>query len=156
MPMTMQGTIELNANRQTVWKKLNDPRTLQSCIPGCEELNLLSPTEFEAVVVNKIGPVKVRFKGRVALSDISEFVGYTISGSGDGGIAGFAKGAATVSLADQEEKTLLSYNVETQIGGKLAQLGQRLIDSTAKRLADQFFERFAQAVEQTDHVADHV
>ena len=146
MPMTMSGTIELAASRQTVWNKLNDPETLKSCIPGCEQLNLLSEHEFEAVAVNRIGPVKAKFKGRVTLSDIMPMEGYRISGTGDGGIAGFAKGAASVRLADHGENTLLSYEVETQIGGKLAQLGQRLIDGAAKKLADQFFERFAEAV----------
>lgn len=149
MPMTMSGTVELAASRETVWNKLNDADTLKSCIPGCEELNLISEHEFEAIAVNRIGPVKAKFKGRVTLSDISPMEGYRISGSGDGGIAGFAKGAASVRLTDQgEATTLLHYEVQTQIGGKLAQLGQRLIDSTAKKLADQFFERFAEAVRQ--------
>lgn len=149
MAMTMSGTIELSASRATVWDKLNDPATLKSCIPGCEELNLLSDHEFEAVAVNRIGPVKAKFKGRVTLSDISPMEGYRICGTGDGGIAGFAKGAASVRLADQGSNTLLTYEVETQIGGKLAQLGQRLIDGTAKKLADQFFVKFAEAVKQT-------
>jgi len=148
MPMTMSGTIELAASRETVWNKLNDPDTLKSCIPGCEELNLLSDHEFEAIAVNRIGPVKAKFKGRVTLSDIAPLEGYRISGTGDGGIAGFAKGAASVRLTDNGENTLLSYEVETQIGGKMAQLGQRLIDGVAKTLADQFFERFSEAVKQ--------
>lgn len=146
MAMTMTGEVELPASRETVWAKLNDPATLKSCIPGCEELNMLSPTEFEAVAVNKIGPVKAKFKGRVTLSDLDPPNGYRISGQGDGGVAGFAKGGAVVALADKDGGTLLTYNVEAQIGGKLAQLGQRLINGAAKKLADQFFENFAAAV----------
>lgn len=148
MAMTMAGEIELPASRRTVWEKLNDPETLKSCIPGCEALNPISDHEFEAVAVNKIGPVKAKFKARVVLSDIVELEGYRIEGNGDGGIVGFAKGAAAIHLADRGENTVLSYNVETQIGGKLAQLGQRLIDSVAKKLADEFFNRFATAVKE--------
>jgi carbon monoxide dehydrogenase subunit G len=146
MAMTMTGEVQLPASRETVWAKLNDPETLKACIPGCEELNQLSDTEFEAVAVNKIGPVKAKFKGKVTLSDLDPPNGYKISGQGDGGVAGFAKGGATVALTDKDGGTLLTYNVEAQIGGKLAQLGQRLINGAAKKLADQFFENFAAAV----------
>ena len=147
MAMTMTGEVELPASRETVWAKLNDPAVLKACIPGCEELNMLSDTEFEAVAVNKIGPVKAKFKGRVTLSDLDPPNGYRISGQGDGGVAGFAKGGATVALTDKDGGgTILTYNVEAQIGGKLAQLGQRLINGAAKKLADQFFENFATAV----------
>jgi len=143
----MTGEVELPASRETVWAKLNDPAVLKACIPGCEELNMLSDTEFEAVAVNKIGPVKAKFKGRVTLSDLDPPNGYRISGQGDGGVAGFAKGGATVALTDKDGGgTILTYNVEAQIGGKLAQLGQRLINGAAKKLADQFFENFATAV----------
>jgi len=146
MAMTMTGEVQLPASRETVWAKLNDPATLKACIPGCEELNMLSDTEFEAVAVNKIGPVKAKFKGKVTLSDLDPPNGYRISGQGDGGVAGFAKGGAVVALTDKDGGTLLTYNVEAQIGGKLAQLGQRLINGAAKKLADQFFENFATAV----------
>jgi carbon monoxide dehydrogenase subunit G len=146
MAMTMTGEVQLPAPRDTVWAKLNDPATLKACIPGCEELNMLSDHEFEAVAVNKIGPVKAKFKGRVTLSDLDPPNGYKISGQGDGGVAGFAKGGAVVTLSDKDGGTLLSYNVEAQIGGKLAQLGQRLINGAAKKMADQFFENFATAV----------
>jgi len=146
MAMTMTGEVQLPASRETVWARLNDPETLKVCIPGCQELNMLSETEFEAVAVNKIGPVKAKFKGRVTLSDLDPPNGYKISGQGDGGIAGFAKGGAVVSLSEKDSGTLLAYNVEAQIGGKLAQLGQRLINGAAKKLADQFFENFATAV----------
>lgn len=146
MAMTMTGEVQLPASRETVWAKLNDPETLKACIPGCQELNMLSETEFEAVAVNKIGPVKAKFKGRVTLSDLDPPNGYKISGQGDGGVAGFAKGGAAVALTEKDGGTLLTYNVEAQIGGKLAQLGQRLINGAAKKLADQFFENFATAV----------
>ena len=144
--MEAAGEVPLAAKREDVWAKLNDPAVLKACIPGCEELNMLSDHEFEAVAVNKIGPVKAKFKGRVTLSDLDPPNGYRISGQGDGGVAGFAKGGATVRLSDHEEGTLLKYDVEAQIGGKLAQLGQRLINGAAKKMADDFFARFAEAV----------
>jgi carbon monoxide dehydrogenase subunit G len=146
--MTMNGEVQLRAPRDEVWAKLNDPAVLKACIPGCESLEMLSDHEFEAVAVNRIGPVKAKFKGRVTLSDLDPPNGYRISGQGDGGVAGFAKGGATVSLrpADDASETVLSYAVEAQIGGKLAQLGQRLVNGAAKKLADQFFEKFAAAV----------
>jgi carbon monoxide dehydrogenase subunit G len=143
MAMTMSGEHQLPAPRETVWQKLNDAEVLKSCIPGCEELTKTSDTEFVAVAVTKIGPVKARFKGRVHLTDLDPPNGYRISGEGDGGVAGFAKGGATVKLTDQDGGTLLSYNVEAQIGGKLAQLGQRLINGAAKKIADDFFKNFA-------------
>ncbi len=146
MAMTMNGEVQLPATRETVWARLNDADTLKACIPGCETLIMLSATEFEAVAVNKIGPVKARFKGKVTLSDLDPPNGYRISGQGDGGVAGFAKGGADVKLTENDDGTLLSYNVEAQIGGKLAQLGQRLINGAAKKLADDFFEKFANAV----------
>jgi carbon monoxide dehydrogenase subunit G len=146
MAMTMTGEVQLQANREVVWAKLNDPEVLKQCIPGCESLVMLSDHEFEAVAVNKIGPVKARFKGKVTLSDFDPPNSYKISGQGDGGVAGFAKGGAEVKLSDKDDGTLLTYNVEAQIGGKLAQLGQRLINGTAKKLADDFFARFAENV----------
>src|SRR5246500_4462890 len=143
MAMTMHGEVQLAAPRGGVWAKLNDAAVLKQCIPGCEELNMTSPTEFQAVATNKVGPVKARFKGKVRLSDLDPPNGYRISGEGDGGVAGFAKGGATVALTDKDGGTLLTYNVEAQIGGKLAQLGQRLVNGAAKKLADQFFTKFA-------------
>ena len=148
MAMTMTGEVQLPASRQVVWEKLNDAEVLKACIPGCEELTKDSDTEFRAVAVTKIGPVKARFKGKVHLNDLNPPNGYRISGEGDGGVAGFAKGGATVSLADKDGGTLLTYNVEAQIGGKLAQLGQRLINGAAKKVADEFFRNFAGAVEK--------
>src|SRR5436190_19801732 len=152
MAMTMSGDVQLAANRQAVWAKLNDPAVLKSCIPGCELLEKNSENEFQAVATVKVGPVKARWKGKVRLSDLDPPNSYRISGEGEGGVAGFAKGAAKVSLADKDGGTLLSYNVEAQIGGKLAQLGQRLINSAAKKTADDFFEKFRAAV-ATDSTA---
>jgi uncharacterized protein len=146
MAMTMNGEVQLAAPRDVVWAKLNDAEVLKQCIPGCEELNKTSDTEFNAVATIKIGPVKARFKGRVQLSDMDPPNGYKISGEGEGGVAGFAKGGAVVKLSDKDGGTLLSYDVESQIGGKLAQLGQRLVQGTAKKLADDFFNKFVAAV----------
>jgi uncharacterized protein len=146
MAVTMSGEVQLMAPRQMVWAKLNDAEVLKQCIPGCEELNKNSDTEFQAVATIKVGPVKAKFKGRVQLSELDPPNGYRISGEGDGGVAGFAKGAANIRLADKDGGTLLSYDVESQIGGKLAQIGQRLVQGTAKKLADDFFTKFAAAV----------
>ena len=146
MAMTMTGEYQLPVSPQTVWEKLNDPATLKAAIPGCEQLDKTSDTEFTAVVTTKIGPVKAKFKGKVTLSDIDPPNGYRISGQGDGGVAGFAKGGATVKLAPKDGGTLLTYSVEAQIGGKLAQLGQRLVNGAAKKIADDFFANFANAV----------
>jgi carbon monoxide dehydrogenase subunit G len=147
MAMTMNGEVLLAASRVAVWAKLNDPEVLKMCIPGCEELTRTDANEFQAVAKMKVGPVSARFKGKVTLSDLDPPNGYKISGEGEGGVAGFAKGNATVLLADQDGGTLLKYDVEAQTGGKLAQLGQRLIGGTAKKLADEFFANFAKAVQ---------
>jgi uncharacterized protein len=124
----------------------NDPEVLKACIPCCEELEKTDEQNFRAVAKMKVGPVSARFRGKVTLSDLDPPNGYKISGEGEGGIAGFAKGGATVGLAEKNGGTLLSYNVEAQIGGKLAQLGQRLISGAAKKLADEFFSNFAKAI----------
>jgi uncharacterized protein len=146
MAMTMSGEVQLSAPREEVYKKLNDPEVLKACIPGCEQLDKVSDTEFQAISTMKVGPVKARWKGKVTLSDLDPPNGYKISGEGEGGVAGFAKGDAAVALSDKDGGTLLSYNVEAQIGGKLAQLGQRLIAGAAKKMADDFFVKFAQSV----------
>ena len=146
MAMVMTGEQQLAAPRQKVWAMLNDPAVLKACIPGCETLDVIGENEFQAVATNKIGPVKARFKGKVRLTDLDPPNGYKISGEGDGGVAGFAKGGASVNLTDKDGGTLLTYNVEAQIGGKLAQLGQRLVNGAAKKMADDFFMRFAAAV----------
>ena len=146
MAMTMNGEVQLSAARDKVWTMLNDPEVLKTCIPGCEMLDKSSDTEFQAIASVKVGPVKARWKGKVKLTDLDPPNGYRIVGEGEGGVAGFAKGNAKVSLSDKDGGTLLSYNVEAQIGGKLAQLGQRLINSAAKKTADDFFVKFAAAV----------
>lgn len=147
MSLNLTGEVRLPAPRAIVWTKLNDADVLRACIPGCELLEKLSDAEFQAVAVTKIGPVKARWKGKVRLSDLDPPNSYRISGDGEGGIAGFAKGAAAVSLADDPDAgTLLSYRVEAQIGGKIAQLGQRLLVSASKKVADEFFAKFAAAV----------
>jgi uncharacterized protein len=143
MAMTMTGEIQLAAPREPVWVKLNDPDVLKACIPGCEELEKTDDQGFRAVAKMKVGPVSARFRGKVTLSDLDPPNGYKISGEGEGGVAGFAKGGAKVDLADREGGTLLSYQVDAQIGGKLAQLGQRLINGAAKKMADEFFANFA-------------
>jgi len=148
MAMTMSGEVQLAAPREMVWTKLNDPEVLKACIPGCEELEKTEDNNgFRAVAKMKVGPVSARFKGKVTLSDLDPPNGYKISGEGEGGVAGFAKGGATVGLTDHDGGTLLKYDVEAQIGGKLAQLGQRLINGSAKKLADEFFANFAKAVQ---------
>jgi carbon monoxide dehydrogenase subunit G len=146
MAMQMNGEVQLPAQREEVWARLNDPETLKACIPGCETLDKVSDTEFAAVAVVKIGPVKSRWKAKVKLNDLDPPNGYRITGEGEGGVAGFAKGGATVALADKDGGTLMTYNVDAQIGGKLAQLGQRLVNGAAKKMADEFFANFAKAV----------
>ena len=144
MAMTMTGEETLPAARPRVWALLNDPDVLKSCSPGCQSLERVGDG-FAAVAKVKIGPVSATFKGKVEFSDVVPDVGYTISGEGEGGIAGFAKGGAKVSLADAEGGTLLRYDVEAHVGGKIAQLGSRLIDGVAKGMADKFFSSFADA-----------
>jgi uncharacterized protein len=143
MAMTMTGEVTLPADRPKVWGLLNDPEVLKSCIPGCQSLEKTGDNGFAAVVKTKIGPVSATFKGKVELSDIVPLVGYTITGEGEGGVAGFAKGGAKVSLADAPGGTLLRYDVEANVGGKIAQLGSRLVDGVAKNMADKFFASFA-------------
>jgi uncharacterized protein len=147
MAVTMSGEVVLPADKATVWARLNDAETLRASIPGCESLEKLSDTELQAVAKVKVGPVSARFKGKVNLSDLDPPNSYRISGQGDGGIAGFAKGGANVKLADEAGGgTRLAYDVDAQVGGRIAQLGGRLIDSTAKKLADEFFANFAKAL----------
>jgi uncharacterized protein len=148
MALTMTGEVDLAASQQVVWDKLNDPEVLKACIPGCESLEKTADNELQAVAKIKIGPVSATFKGKVELTDINPPHGYTIAGEGQGGIAGFAKGAAKVDLVPIDGGTRMTYAVEAQVGGKIAQLGARLIDGVAKRLADQFFERFAEKVNE--------
>lgn len=144
--MDLKGEYRLPAPRQAVWEALNDPATLRECIPGCESLEVGEDGSMSAVVVAKVGPVKAKFAGVVRLEDIVAPESYSIVGEGKGGIAGFAKGGARVHLIDEGEETVLSYTVEAQVGGKIAQLGGRLIDSSAKKLSGQFFDCFAAKV----------
>ncbi len=140
--MDMTGEYRIEAPRDLVWAALNDPDVLRACIPGCEELEKTSENTMEAKVTQKIGPVKAKFTGGVELLNITPPESYTIRGEGKGGVAGFAKGSADVHLTEEDGGTKLSYTAHAEVGGKLAQLGSRLIDSTAKKLADKFFENF--------------
>src|SRR5690349_20746766 len=152
--MQMNDSQRIPASKEAVWAALNNPEILKQCIPGCERLEMTSPTEMTATVVIKVGPVKASFGGKVTLSDLDPPNSYRISGEGSGGVAGFARGGATVRLeAEGAEVTVLHYEVDAQIGGKLAQLGSRLIDSTAKKLAGEFFTRFAAAAGGTADAA---
>ena len=153
--MDMKGEYRIPAPRAAVWAALNDVDVLKAAIPGCDSINRLSDTEIEATVTAKIGPVKASFKGLVTLSDIDPPNGYTIRGEGKGGPAGFAKGGAKVRLVDVGSETILSYKVDASVGGKIAQIGARLIDSTAKKLADEFFAKFSAlaAAKASDHKA---
>jgi carbon monoxide dehydrogenase subunit G len=147
--MDLTGEERIAASRDTVWKALNDPEILRACIPGCESLEKISDTELEATVGVKMGPVKARFSGKVELTNLNPPSSYTISGEGKGGVAGFAKGGANVTLTEEGAETVLAYKVNADVGGKIAQLGSRLIASTSKKIATQFFENFNAAVSGT-------
>ncbi|MGE4249368.1 MAG: CoxG family protein [Parvibaculaceae bacterium] len=143
MSMKMKGVYTLPVDQDAAWAALNDAEILAACIPGCEEFEKTGDTQFRAVAQVKVGPVKARFRGEVSLSEIDPPNSYRISGQGEGGLAGFAKGGAIVRLAPAAEGgTVLTYEVDAQIGGKLAQIGQRLINGAAKKTADEFFENF--------------
>ena len=142
MALEMSGEYVLPIARKAVWDALNDQEMLKRCIPGCETIEKISDTEFTAKVVARVGPVKASFSGKVTLSDLNPPAGYTITGEGTGGVAGFAKGSATVALAEEGGETVLRYGAHGQVGGKLAQIGSRLIDATARKMADEFFSRF--------------
>ena len=145
--MEMKGEYKIPASREKVWDALNDPDVLRDCIPGAKSLEKISDTEMKATVEAKVGPVKAAFTGQVTLSNIDPPNGYTITGESKGGVAGFAKGGADVALtADGPEATVLTYVAKAQVGGKLAQIGGRLVDATAKQMADQFFSAFAEKV----------
>ena len=144
--MDMTGEYRISASREEVWKALNAPEILKRCIPGCEELEMVSDTEMTAKVKTRVGPVSASFTGKVTLSDINPPASYKISGEGQGGVAGFAKGGAEVTLKDDGGETVLRYAATAQVGGKLAQIGSRLIDATAKKMANDFFGKFAEEV----------
>jgi carbon monoxide dehydrogenase subunit G len=142
--MQITGEYSIPADRQTVWQALNDPEVLKACLPGCEEIEKTSETEMTATIVAKVGPVRAKFSGRMTLSDLDPPNGYTLSGEGQGGPAGFASGVAKVMLSGEGAETLLRYDVDAKVGGKLAQIGSRLIDSTAKKLSREFFGALAE------------
>ena len=142
--MKMNGEFRVPTDRETVWRALNDPEVLKECLPGCQEIEKTSDTEMSATLAIKVGPVKATFKGGVTFSDIDPPNGYTLSGQGQGGTAGFASGEAKVRLVEEDGATLLQYECDAKVGGKLAQIGSRLIDSTAKKLAKQFFDSLAE------------
>ena len=146
--MEMTGEFRIPAPRQRVWEGLNDPEILKSSIPGCQTIEKLSDTEFTAKVLAQVGPVKANFAGKVTLADLNPPQSYTIAGEGTGGVAGFAKGSAKVTLEEDGAETVLRYGVQGQVGGKLAQIGSRLIDATARKMADEFFKNFLGAVTQ--------
>lgn len=140
--MDMNGEYRIAASREQVWAALNDPEVLKASIPGCDSLEKVGENGFKATVTAKVGPVKAKFSGQVTLSDLDPPNGYTISGEGTGGAAGFAKGGAKVRLSEDGGETVLSYEVNANVGGKLAQIGSRLIDGTARKMADEFFSAF--------------
>ena len=151
--MDMTGERRIPAPRQKVWDALNDPAVLKACIPGCESLEKIGDTDLKATASVKIGPIAARFTGKVQLVDLDPPNSYRIQGEGAGGVAGFAKGGADVRLVDDGAGTLLTYDVKAQVGGKIAQLGARLIDATSKQMADMFFDRFTAAVSEPVVVA---
>ncbi len=142
--MELTGEYRLSASREEVWKALHDPEVLRATIPGCKELEKVSETEFAAKVATKVGPMKATCSGKVTLSKRVPPVSYTIAGEGQGGVAGFAKGSADIVLEEDGAGTLLRYSAHAAVGGKLAQLGSRLLKGTAQKLADAFFGTFAE------------
>jgi carbon monoxide dehydrogenase subunit G len=148
--MKLNDEIRIEASREEVFAALNDADILRRSIPGCEELEKISDTQFNALVRAKVGPVRARFRGEVTLSDLKPPESYTLSGQGKGGVAGFARGGASVQLKEDGDATILTYDVSATVGGKLAQLGGRLIDSAAKKLAAEFFENFQKIVSGED------
>ena len=150
--MELKDEVVINAPRDQVYAALNDPEVLKECIPGCEELIQHSANELEAKVVLKVGPVKARFGGNVTLDQTGAPESFSLQGEGSGGTAGFAKGGADVTLTEEDGKTILAYEARVDIGGKLAQLGSRLIQSTAKKLSAKFFTKFAETFDTQEAV----
>ncbi len=141
--MKMSGEFRVPTDRETVWRALNDPEVLKACLPGCQEIEKTSETEMTATLTIRVGPVKATFAGGVTFSDLDPPNGYTLTGQGQGGAAGFASGEARVRLVEDDGATVVQYECDAKVGGKLAQIGSRLIDSTAKKLAKQFFDSLA-------------
>ena len=148
--MELQQDIEINGSVSAVWEALNDPEVLKRCLPGCEAFDATAENAYDIRMVVKVGPVKAKFAGEITLSDIVPMQSYTISGSGKGGVAGFASGSAAVQLTENGTDSIrLSYVVNAKVGGKLAQLGARLVDGAAKKMATDFFVRFGEEVSPT-------
>lgn len=155
MALTINAKERIGASLESVWKALNDPEILRRCLPNCEQVDKVSDTEMTAVVVYKVGPIKARFLGDLRLSNLDPPRSYTIAGEGKGGLAGFAKGSADVSLKeDGPSVTMLSYSAHADVGGRIAQLGNRLIDSIARRVARSFFSKLRREIERSQKTAD--
>ncbi len=152
--MKMNDEIQIAAPRDEVFAALNDPEILRQAIPGCKNLEQISKTDLTATVQARVGPVRATFQGAVTLSDIKAPESYTISGEGKGGAAGFAKGSARITLKEEGAKTILKYEVDAEVGGKLAQVGSRLIEGSSKKLANEFFETFSDLVSSTREISD--
>lgn len=146
--MELKDEVRIEAPRNRVYEALNDPEILKECIPGCEELTKTSDNQLEAKVVLKIGPVKAKFSGNVTLDSSEAPERFSLTGEGSGGVAGFAKGGADVELVEDGDATILRYDAKADVGGKIAQLGSRLVTSTSKKLANSFFNRFAEVVSE--------
>lgn len=140
--MEMTGEQLIPASQAETWAALNDPDTLKACVPGCESLERVSDTEYRVLMTARVGPVSAKFKGKLSLADLNPPTSYSLSFEGQGGVAGFGKGSAQVSLATEGDGTKLSYKVKANVGGKLAQIGSRLVDAAAKKIADEFFRAF--------------
>ena len=151
--MKMAGEFRVARAREAVWEALNDPAVLKECLPGCQEIERTSETGMTATLTVKVGPVKATFAGAVTLSDLDPPNGYTLSGQGQGGAAGFASGEARVALVEDGGETVVRYDVDAKVGGKLAQIGSRLIDSTARKLAGQFFDSLAETLAAAEEPA---
>jgi len=157
--MEMSGEERIPASQNDTWAALNDPETLKACVPGCESIERVSDEEFQVLMVARIGPVSAKFKGKLVLADLNPPTSYSISFEGQGGAAGFGKGAAQVQLAPEGDVTLLRYQVKASVGGKLAQIGSRLVDAAAKKISQDFFTAFREKVGArhapgSDHGAD--
>jgi len=144
--MEMSGEQLISAPQNAVWEALNDPEMLKACVPGCESIERTGENEFQVLMVARVGPVSAKFKGKLTLSDIKPPNSYSLAFEGQGGPAGFAKGGAHVRLEPAGDKTRLAYDVKASVGGKLAQIGSRLVDAAAKKVADDFFRNFNQKV----------
>ena len=156
--MELSQRVQIPVAQDVVWQSLNDPEVLKQCLPGCETFDLVAEDTFEVVLVVKVGPVKAKFKGEVALSDVVAPDSYKISGTGKGGVAGFAKGSAAVALESVQDgaATLMTYSVHASVGGKLAQIGSRLVTGAARKMADDFFSGFVRLLAGDENLEIHL